>query len=993
MALTAMLFLAALSMLAIDHKIYTRDDARLEADREARHALERIARDLRMAGFGVDSRTIADAGPDGVAGTADDLVGQARIVCAAPYDLAFNADIDPEVGAVDGSLPGADVPCAGTPASFHTGAETIRYTLDSDGDGSVDGRDRGDEAEELIGRNDGLFLLRREVYGAHGTTNENPVGTVALVRGPVAYPSGARPTPLFLYWGRFDPDPALDLWGDDGSGGGIAGNGLLEPGELAALGPVTDEDADDDGVLDPGEDRNGDGVLSRRIDELIREIQVTITAETPYPDPDWQDPVRSTSGSPFRFRSSTIASVIRPRNLDLPGGACGGLPQPPSGLHLANACPDPLADGRVRLEWTASPDDGGGEGDVERYLVYRTEHPGRFGQSALSETAAGTTQWTDEWMDLRGWPPRQYWYRVRAMDCTPSLSREEPVAGPYPPEPGPAFPPEARLVDPPGNDGTSLEVRFSRSPDDPANTTGYGGPVSGYHVYRSRTSDYRCVAPVSKTAVPATGAAEYAYVDDASNSTSPPAFGELYYYWIRSEDDAGRLSPYGPRLCGRPYRGPAPPRGVRARIADRGPGDRPVELVFSPNPDNDSAGYDPYLVDYRIYRSHDTDGDGVADSLVGDSAGYTENDLAASVRWTGTVWAFSHNGAQPLHRSLDGGTNWRHDASPSPSMLHDGAFADADVGLVVGHGGEILRTADGGANWSPVTSGTAANLQDVAFVSGSRALAAGDGGSLLRSEDGGRTWTAVASGTSARLVAVAAAGDVVVVAGQAGTLLRSLDGGMTFAPVNFTTENLFSVCAARESGGEVTIWAGATNRLWKSADSGASWTPVDLPQAGAVKALACAPGGAAVAAGDGPAMTVFATADGLGWNPEPVALAAGAWDAEMLDGRLAWVADQAGYVHRRDAAGAWTSVAVDTGQLRGLAVRPEIIWEDGATAGDPSGTRHHYVVTAAYAQGSPLDGEWGVVPDRPASVESPDDALDQILVDPCRDFELSIETP
>ncbi|MDQ7088519.1 MAG: hypothetical protein Q9Q13_12000 [Acidobacteriota bacterium] len=195
LGITTILFLAALSMLTMDHRLYNRDDAVLEAAREGRYAIDKLERDMLMLGYQVDVRTVADPGPDGTENTDDDLVGQPSIVYAAPYELVFNADIDPTIDAIQDGKTGDSVPSGYAPVTFHTGAETIRYTLDSNGDGDVDASDQGDDADEAVIDNDGLFLLQRETYGYNGTDNQNPAGPVALVRGPVAYPNGARAIP------------------------------------------------------------------------------------------------------------------------------------------------------------------------------------------------------------------------------------------------------------------------------------------------------------------------------------------------------------------------------------------------------------------------------------------------------------------------------------------------------------------------------------------------------------------------------------------------------------------------------------------------------------------------------------------------------------------------------------------------------------------------------------------------------------------------------
>jgi photosystem II stability/assembly factor-like uncharacterized protein len=993
LAITTILFLAALAMMAVDQKVYNREDATLEAAREGRHALETLEADLLMAGYQTDVRTVADLGPDGTANTDDDLLGQPEIVLAAPWEIVFNADIDPEVAALRDGASGDSLPSGYAPVTFFTGAETIRYTLDSNGDGSVTAADRGDEAEEAAVDNNGLFLLRREIYGSNSGTNTVDSGPVALVRGPSTYPSGARPTPMFLYWGHFDSDAALDLWGDDGSGGGTAGNGVLESGELAALGPVTVEDADGDATLDSGEDRNGNGSLERTITELIHRVDIHVTAETSYPDMDWEDPDRSASGSPFRYRVVTLNTQIEPRNLELPGGACGDEPDPTDNATVVNACSHALADGKVRVTWDLSADDTANEQDIERYLIFRTNVNSIFGPTPFTEVNAGTGTWDDDWMEARTWPPRQYWYRVRAMDCTPHMSLGDPTAGPYPADVGPMYPPHFTVNDVPGDDGTNLDVLWEKSPDDPTNTTGYGGDLKDYHVYRSTLSDYRCQAPVNNSAVTATGAATYSFQDNATNSTSGLTYGELYYYWLRSRDGSDNMSPYSPRSCARSYKGPTFPVDQRIRVADYGSSDHPVEVWFSPNDANTSAGYDPYQLTYRIYRAPDLTGDGQPDSVVDHPLGYTTDDRAADLPWSGTLWTLGDAVGCGFH-SIDGGSNWRNLADLPVAGALAADFGSRLHGVAVGAAGAIQYSHNGGISFTAAATSVMVDLFDVAFIDAKRVVAVGQAGTALYSSDAGATWANGSTGVATDLLSVAAEDDVVVAVGDSGVVLVSTDGGANWVSTTGTPgEDLVGACVLANGS---TILAGGDDQVWRSDDGGATWTSSGLPGSpGQVEALDCVASGAAIALAPSSSQPIYESADGVTFANAAPSPTGDVTAVGLLDQNVAWIVDDLGNLYSRDTAGTWTSSIVDsTCILRDVVVRPEIVWEDSTTASAASGSEHHYVVTTSYDVGdATLDGECGLLPDQPASDESPDDSLDQVLVDACKDIELSVVVP
>jgi len=308
LGVAALGFVAALALLALDDRRPSRSDAQQATVREGRYALAVLERDFGMAGAGVD---IATANPDGA-------FGQPTIVRAGPWDIVFSAEIAANGRAIVDGAPSDRTPTGDAPPSGLPPPATIRYTLDSTGDGLVTSADRTDQVDERVVANTGLFILEREVCGFNRKDCLSPPGAVALVRGPVAYPSGARPEPLFQYWGYFNSPNRLDLWGDDGTPAGTAGNGRLEAEELTDLTPVSGEDADGDGTFDSGEDRNGDGIWERRISELIRKVDVVVTVETIFPDLRYVDSLRSSPETPFRFHTFVLRSQIRPRSIKIP---------------------------------------------------------------------------------------------------------------------------------------------------------------------------------------------------------------------------------------------------------------------------------------------------------------------------------------------------------------------------------------------------------------------------------------------------------------------------------------------------------------------------------------------------------------------------------------------------------------------------------------------------------------------------------------------------
>jgi prepilin-type N-terminal cleavage/methylation domain-containing protein len=200
--LLGIIMLAFAGMANVMQKGSGRTQQYTDAQQNARTALDYMTEHLRAAGSDIAA-----------------FEGQTAIVHAGPYQVAFNADLDhgdvldgeQPMKAIDAAQSPNTVPATGTTLyapgqTFNSDAETIVLTLDSDADGTVAGADQGDNAEEG-GRNSHLYLLKRYTYGkVTGATNTVRDVDVALVRGPVAYPDGTNPPPLFEYWYNDDSD-------------------------------------------------------------------------------------------------------------------------------------------------------------------------------------------------------------------------------------------------------------------------------------------------------------------------------------------------------------------------------------------------------------------------------------------------------------------------------------------------------------------------------------------------------------------------------------------------------------------------------------------------------------------------------------------------------------------------------------------------------------------------------------------------------------------
>ncbi|TET43979.1 type II secretion system protein [candidate division TA06 bacterium] len=200
----------------------------IEAQQNARVAVDVLSRDVRMAGYGVDV-----------------LNYQPVVQYAGPFEIMYNSNMQPYPDTSDPrgdpqalDWGGANLPPhslrSATGPNDTTGAETIVYTLDADEDGDIDQDDVAANRPTAETYNPYDMMLIRRVYGYNSALGQNTVtfDELALVRGPI--PAGVVVEPLFLYWLDTDRDGIADsLYGDT-----EAPEGELNESEIAALTPL-----------------------------------------------------------------------------------------------------------------------------------------------------------------------------------------------------------------------------------------------------------------------------------------------------------------------------------------------------------------------------------------------------------------------------------------------------------------------------------------------------------------------------------------------------------------------------------------------------------------------------------------------------------------------------------------------------------------------------------------------------------------------------------
>ncbi|MBA4176165.1 MAG: hypothetical protein C0505_06350 [Leptothrix sp. (in: Bacteria)] len=214
-------------------------------------------------------------------------------------------------------------------------------------------------------------------------------------------------------------------------------------------------------------------------------------------------------------------------------------------------------------------------------------------------------------------------------------------------------------------------------------------------------------------------------------------------------------------------------------------------------------------------------------------------------------------GPPGVWRTTDGGLNWVAVANVSGadtgvSGLAGGvAWVDANVGLIYGGGGKILRSADAGVTWTDVSpAGLVDDWIDMAFNAAGVGVAVGPNGKVARSINGGQVWQEVVTPMSEPGTAVAFAdGNTVVALGNLGQTMRSTDAGATWtAGYSYGASSWYRLRFASPTFGlAVSAIGGLTLR---TSDGGQTWTRIGGGTIDEnVTGMAASPSGSVVLAG------------------------------------------------------------------------------------------------------------------------------------------------
>lgn len=178
-----------------------------------------------------------------------------------------------------------------------------------------------------------------------------------------------------------------------------------------------------------------------------------------------------------------------------------------------------------------------------------------------------------------------------------------------------------------------------------------------------------------------------------------------------------------------------------------------------------------------------------------------------------------------------GHPDWRQLPGPTDDTLTAVSFSpDGQTGLVVGHGGIILRSTDAGQSWTVAhrAEDVTTVFLDVLWTGPQRAFVAGAYGRLLWTDDGGVTFRERVFLDELHLnrIGLVPETGTLFLVGEAGLLLRSDDGGERWEPLDPPYEgSLFAFLPLPD--GSILV-GGLRGHLFRSADGGQTWT--DLPR-------------------------------------------------------------------------------------------------------------------------------------------------------------------
>lgn len=213
----------------------------------------------------------------------------------------------------------------------------------------------------------------------------------------------------------------------------------------------------------------------------------------------------------------------------------------------------------------------------------------------------------------------------------------------------------------------------------------------------------------------------------------------------------------------------------------------------------------------------------------------TSNTLLA-VKFVDANTVVASGSTGTIVRSGDAGASWSVFSTGTTDGLAGLAFANSQVGIIVGGSASlpppILRTANGGGSWTstqaPLSGGASSSLRAASCPDGSVWYAAGRYDKIVRTADGGNTWQQLPNITSELITVYGMhfidANTGIVVGGSTfttQTTFRTTNGGANWTNIPNTTSTLRAVDFVDASTGYAV---GNVGTVVRTVNGGVSWT-------------------------------------------------------------------------------------------------------------------------------------------------------------------------
>jgi hypothetical protein len=334
----------------------------------------------------------------------------------------------------------------------------------------------------------------------------------------------------------------------------------------------------------PADTQGGSLVTAYQVQRSLQELEnysvidSTVAGETSYVD-------SAANYVTFYYKVAALAQYAVSAFSNVSSARCSSdvQLQPPTNLQASDA-PDDQGTA-VQLSWTLSTGDIPQNPDFEGYSLFRADGGGS--QYALvAEVPARTSAYTDSTVIADVF----YSYRARSRGFGGLLSDGYAEDSVVPLDNiAPASPADLDAADTPDDQGGSISLTWSLSPDDGAGA----GDVARYGIYRGESDQSAAADSLGEVAAGVSG-----YVDAGLPD------GVLYYYWVKAWDTANASDFAGPTSASAlDNLAPAPPTSLQASD-NPGDGGGAILLEWDLSADDGSGAND--VVEYRLYRSQES---------------------------------------------------------------------------------------------------------------------------------------------------------------------------------------------------------------------------------------------------------------------------------------------------------------------------------------------------------------------------------------------------